>query len=127
MESPPEPRMSTFLGMGGLSVGGTKSPLMASVTASAALFQGVPMRTRKALKRHSRSSGPAECSGWNCTEKTGRPSETMPSLVPSLALVKRGLNYSIVGCQHCQPPRLREVEWGKQDHIEIILCTKIAP
>ncbi len=39
---------------------------------------------------YTRSLGPAECSGWNCTEKTGAPSATRPSLDPSLALRNRG-------------------------------------
>ena len=36
------------------------------------------------------SVGPGRPSGWNCTEKTGRPFMRMPSLVPSLRLTNHG-------------------------------------
>ena len=90
IESPPDPKTRTLWGLSSLS--STFAPLNSKRLLMASLADAFSslMRSRNTSKRHSVSSGPAECSGWNWVVNIRLVLWTMPSLVLSLALVKRG-------------------------------------
>jgi hypothetical protein len=83
MERPPLPSSSTFL---------QRRLRATSMVASTVVMLGGEPSTwsRNMVNRKAVSSGPPCASGWNCTLKKGRCVWMMPSLLLSLALMKKG-------------------------------------